>query len=194
MKITGTIYLITNLVNEKQYVGQTIAPLHKRLNHHLSKYSGCNALSSAIKKYGWENFEVTVLKECSDYFGLNILEIFYINSLNTLAPNGYNLIEGGKSTKRSAETRRRISESKRGAKNPMFGKRASLERRQNISKSLKGLKAGEHNHNSKLTKDDVVVIKARLNRKHTASAVAKDYNVSRGAITSIKLGRTWKSD
>ena len=90
----GVIYLITNMINGKSYVGQTIQKLSKRLSRH--KNDKRPGLGQAIQKYGWENFTHKILEECENREQLNEREIFWIAKLNTQTPNGYNLTSGGK--------------------------------------------------------------------------------------------------
>lgn len=82
------IYVITNLVNSKQYVG--------RNENDDSNYFGSGKyLNRAIKKYGKENFKKEILIDPSEIDSreeLALLESVSILSLNTLNPNGYNLI------------------------------------------------------------------------------------------------------
>lgn len=85
------IYLITNKVNGKQYVGQ----------HHYdgegmdASYKGSGVLlKQAYKKYGVENFTMEIIEYCSDFY-LDSLEVKYISDYNTKTPNGYNLTDGG---------------------------------------------------------------------------------------------------
>ena len=61
-----TIYLITNLVNGKWYVGQTIRPLEHRWERHLhvGKRDVKYHLYKSIKKYGVENFKIQKIEEC----------------------------------------------------------------------------------------------------------------------------------
>lgn len=88
------IYLVTNLINGKQYVGQTVQDLKKRWQGHQHG-SSCRVLSQAINKYGKDNFKIEVLDKAKTIDDLNTLEIKYINKLNTISPNGYNLQTGG---------------------------------------------------------------------------------------------------
>ena len=97
----AAIYKITNLVNNKIYIGQTINSIDKRFKKHLSQINCtniCSALYSAFAKYGKENFiiELIVSGEYSKD-ELNELEIFYIKKFDSLSPNGYNLQSGGNS-------------------------------------------------------------------------------------------------
>lgn len=58
----GKIYRITNLVNNKIYIGQTIRDLKVRFKQHCYK-KGCTYLHNAILKYGKENFKIELIEE-----------------------------------------------------------------------------------------------------------------------------------
>ena len=75
-----------------KYVGQTIQPLRERIWQH--KHHGELYVDQEIQRLGWENFTVEVLETCP-FKLLNAREIFWIASLNTKYPNGYNLTSGG---------------------------------------------------------------------------------------------------
>ena len=150
---TGTIYKISNLVNGKIYVGKTKQQLEKRMNQHKHNSKTVNSgISAAIRKYGWENFKVEVLEICP-IDKLDEREIFWIAKLNSKAPAGYNLTDGGDGNSNpSAETRARMSANHpdiSGKKNPNYGKhrKHSQQTRDKISAALKGEKApgyGKH--------------------------------------------------
>lgn len=100
----GYIYLITNNVNGKQYVGQTIRTIEERYKAHLrkSKNNKDNLyLYTAMNKYGANNFMVKEIEKiiCSTKKELSQLlnekEIYYIKAYNTRKPNGYNMTDGG---------------------------------------------------------------------------------------------------
>jgi group I intron endonuclease len=57
------IYSITNILNNKMYIGQSIH-CYKRFNQHSNSLKKCGAIYLAIKKYGIENFEFDILEEC----------------------------------------------------------------------------------------------------------------------------------
>lgn len=86
----GTIYLITNLINENKYVGQTVMQLNKRWLAHIqeSKTYSERPLYRAINKYGIENFKIKILEECNEDV-LSDREMYWIEKLNTYH-NGYN--------------------------------------------------------------------------------------------------------
>lgn len=95
MKRFGVIYLITNKLDGKQYVGQTKNSASSRFNDHCRDKRSSRYLSSSIQKYGRNNFILTELISCFDEKSLNDYETFFIKLFNTLNPNGYNLSMGG---------------------------------------------------------------------------------------------------
>ena len=94
------IYVITNKINNKQYVGKTTDTIEHRWKRHLidSRKRTCEKrpLYNAINKYGFENFTINVLEECS-IDDLSDKEQYWINKLNTYR-NGYNATLGGDGT------------------------------------------------------------------------------------------------
>lgn len=92
------IYLITNKVNGKQYIGQTIRTIEERWKGHISA-SKCqkdnNYFHNAIRKYGESSFEVSLLEEVEDRSLLDKKEQYYISKYNTYFPYGYNTTVGG---------------------------------------------------------------------------------------------------
>jgi group I intron endonuclease len=64
----GIIYLITNNINGKKYVGQTTTPLSYRFTNHKSDARNNRGyyLASAIRKYGEDNFKIEALFECNE--------------------------------------------------------------------------------------------------------------------------------
>jgi len=117
------IYKITHKLSGKSYIGQTIKLLLERWAEHCRTKSHCKVLNSAILKYGKEAFSIEKVAEYSNQEDLNNAEEYYVDFYNSLAPNGYNLRAGGGSKgKHSVETIERMSNSRMGNKNPMFGR------------------------------------------------------------------------
>ena len=93
------IYCFTNLINKKQYIGQSIN-IQNRKNQHYYRFKNPNdngysmPIHLAFRKYGWENFSFEILEECS-IEELDEKECFWIKEKNTLVPNGYNVLSGG---------------------------------------------------------------------------------------------------
>jgi group I intron endonuclease len=88
------IYLITNKINGKMYVGQTRNKLKERWAAH-KRCRDNMAIAKAIKKYGIEKFSIQVIDRCQTADELNKKEIDWIKHYGTLYPSGYNLQEGG---------------------------------------------------------------------------------------------------
>lgn len=115
------IYCFQNRINGKKYIGQAV-DLDRRLYEH-SYYlkrgrDKATALQRAVSKYGLDSFDIFVLEYC-DVDSLNDKEIYYISLYYSNDKGfGYNLSAGGNSGmvgyKHSDETKRRISESKKG--------------------------------------------------------------------------------
>lgn len=93
------------MVNGKQYVGQTSRTLEKRWKEHCDKHSKCLALHSAILKYGSENFTVQQIDVACNQIEADYKEHAWIERLNTLSPNGYNLKDGGSNGKHSEDVK-----------------------------------------------------------------------------------------
>ena len=63
----GYIYLITNKINKKQYVGQTGISIEERWRKHIDNSKNCpnkQIITMAIAKYGQENFSIEELAKC----------------------------------------------------------------------------------------------------------------------------------
>lgn len=138
----GYIYKIKNIINGMTYVGQTINSLEKRWKYHILPSSNCRYLKSAFKKYGIHNFEFKLICICFDS-DLNYFETKYIQTLNTIVPNGYNLREGGSNGRHNEETKKKISKTLTGRTDIIHAKTQlgiplSEETKKKISESLKG--------------------------------------------------------
>ena len=90
------VYSITNLINNKKYIGQS-KTISQRIRQHkpnLDTNTHHNRyLQRAWNKYGKGNFTFNVLCECSEK-ELNNKEIYFINFYDSIE-NGYNLKTGG---------------------------------------------------------------------------------------------------
>lgn len=147
------IYKITNKVNGKVYIGQTIRTLEERKQQHIqcAKNQVDRHLYAAMNKYGVENFEFEEIDKANTITDLNYLEVFYIIKYDSVR-KGYNMGYGGDNnvmfcdkTKikhsnkmRSDEVRNKISKSMKEyrKRNPFTD-----EHRKKLSEKAKG------NHN-----------------------------------------------
>lgn len=97
------IYKITNLINNKIYIGQS-THIKTRWKSHQNDYNNSNSsgyntmLYNAMRKYGIENFKFEILEECN-LEELNNKECYWIKYYNTYIGfencNGYNMTLGG---------------------------------------------------------------------------------------------------
>lgn len=157
------IYLIENQINYKIYIGIT-GNLNKRISTHKSiarKENRANnsAVHSAIRKYGWDNFDVLVLESTSNKEEAKKLEKYYISFFDTYNGIGYNCTAGGDSflcgkdhplygvqgedhpsygRHHSKRARKEISKKTSGENNPFYGKTHSKESRNKMSKNSEG--------------------------------------------------------
>ena len=113
------VYRITNTVNNKIYIGITTKSINIRWKEHCGQGF---LLYKSIKKYGQDNFKVEVVDTATCEQELQAKEVEWISNDNSMSPYGYNLTSGGELNKVHCEsTRRKMSEAKKGNKNPNFG-------------------------------------------------------------------------
>lgn len=92
--MTG-IYVITNTVNGKKYIGQSVN-ISQRWRAHRTRYQTENSyLYRAMRKYGLDSFTFEIIAECEEK-DLNDLEQYWISVYQSNNPDfGYNLTAGG---------------------------------------------------------------------------------------------------
>jgi group I intron endonuclease len=123
------IYLLTNIKNNKVYVGQTWLTLKARWGKDGVHYKGCTLLYNAILKYGCENFKYLLLTECDTQEEADRLENEYMIKYDSRNPAvGYNLKSGGSAGKHSEETKKIIGETGRGRKHSIESVRRRAEK------------------------------------------------------------------
>jgi group I intron endonuclease len=128
------IYLITNTINGKLYVGQAKS-LERRWGAHCnSTRRGCKYLiHCAMRKYGPAAFTTRVLVHASTQQELDEQEIVWIILMDSKAPHGYNMTDGGGGCNGrvlSAQTRRKIGIGNKG-------KLVSEATRRRLSRAIK---------------------------------------------------------
>ncbi len=154
MFIDPVIYCITNIVNDKQYVGQAINKNKRLRDHKIMLKAGKHKnkhLQNAHNKYGAENFIYTILEVIAD--GANLIERltareqYWIDILKTVDPYGYNLNPTAGSAigfKHSEETKLKWSEQRKGKKRSAeFSLKVSIQMKGKIVTEETKLKQSE---------------------------------------------------
>ena len=197
----GYIYKITNKIDNKIYVGQTIRDLERRWKEHLKKGSQCRYLKSAINKYGVDNFEFKLVCITFDN-NLDDMEIKYIEQYNCLVPNGYNLKIGGSSGTHHAETKQKISEALKkrysnGLTHPSshLGIPHSEIHKKKISESLKGRRLSQETINKIILSKKIYkiiqfdILGNRLNSFETCQEAAEYIGTTRANVNHCCTGK-----
>ena len=144
----NTIYLLENIINGKKYVGQTWYSCQNRMQKNGSGYRNSIYLYGALKKYGTSNFKYTILGTAQTQEEADLLEIFYIDKLDSRnSEKGYNIRAGGSAGKHSDETKSKISKS-------LTGLRRSEETCRKISKLHLGLRKPPHSEEWKINNSE----------------------------------------
>ena len=169
------IYKVTNLINNKIYIGQTKQDLKNRKRQHkyFLKKQNNNLFHNALRKYGFENFTWEILCECDSKEELDEMEFHYINQYRTFWKfsdcNGYNLTLGGEGTylhPLSKNARQKMRDAKLGKK----------QSRETVLKRVASRKNYKHSEKTK-QKIGAANKKPRPERRGKNSKVSKKYTV-----------------
>lgn len=167
----GYIYKITNLINNKLYIGKTSQTVEKRWKNHYyeaRRWKKCqdtgadfgynSRLYPAMIKYGYENFTIQLIEAVDSLEALNSREKYWVDFYDT-RNNGYNIAAGGtggfflgcKHTPEAIEKlriaatgRKQSPESIAKSADAKRGKRASQEAREKMRNAKLGKKTGKH--------------------------------------------------
>lgn len=120
--MAGTIYLVTNNLNGKQYVGQTVM---------VDNCAGHGKMiRQAYKKYGKQNFDYQAVRSyIPDANTMNYLERFWIQTIGCRIPNGYNIEHGGRRGGKIADETRAVLSAKSKGNQYRLGTKQSPETR-----------------------------------------------------------------
>ncbi len=107
-----TIYKITNLLNNKKYIGQTMRPVKQRWSEHVRERDD-SPIHRAIKKYGKDNFKFEIIETVETPQQADEREQYWIEYYKTAIPKygneyGYNLTLGGEGTLRISDTQKQF--------------------------------------------------------------------------------------
>lgn len=137
------VYRAKNKINNKSYIGITTKTLeHRKITHQKAAKYVNRKFYTTINKYGFDNFEWSVLEECNNVTELEQREQYYIEKYNSVN-NGYNLTTGGEVAKEYSEESKQLMREARvewhkSNRNGFKGKTHTDEVRKQISEKLKG--------------------------------------------------------
>ena len=168
------VYQIRNKTTGKVYIGSTVNIKHRWRHHHRMLRLGRHRspyLQRAWNKYGPDDFEFTILEVVDDESVLLQREQEWMDTTQCCDPSlGYNLSPTAGNT---------------------LGIFPNEATRKKLSKALKGKNIGSKHGTSKLTEEQVAVIKVRIVAGDTLESIAQDYDVCFQTIGLIKTGCTW---
>lgn len=197
------IYKITNTETGMSYIGKTEKDFNRRFRQHLNALKAQRHpnkyLQHSYNKYGSDKFSFEIIEafEPDEDVNLNELEQYYIELYDTYN-NGYNLTKGGEGTLGfylSEETRRKLSEAKKGYIPWNKGKSGiytpSEETRRKVSKTNKGVFVGEEHSQATITEKQAHEICKLLEKGLSVSKIAKILGVKESVVHHIRFGNSW---
>lgn len=207
MKIAG-IYKITNLIDGKIYIGQTVNYEKRKRSHksHLLNNKHCNShLQRAFNKYGEDSFKIELIQKC-DIDELDDLEKFYIEKYNCCDEDyGYNMMYGGQQYRKfTPEVREKMSRGRKGMKFSEEHKRKisialknvtpskeSIEKMK-LTKKLNPTCVGEENFNAVISDSTAEKIINDLVKNKAVKELENKYNVTADIIYNLMYNKSYK--
>lgn len=209
------IYVIRNTVNNKCYVGQSVDYLYRFRKHkeeaRRNNYKYKSVLYNAMNDLGIDKFYVELLE--SQVENYNEREIYWINKLNTIRPNGYNLAKGGdwypnlsgvlhhNATITSEQKLKEIYDALLNTEQTL----TEIAKQHNVKYGVisdinKGLTYAQEGYDYPLR--DFVLNKNELDRltfdlkysNYSYNELAQMYNISFNQVKAINYGNSWRRD
>jgi len=177
MKNYHYVYITTNVITGKQYVGD-----HTTSNLNDEYLGSGKYFQNALKKYGKQNFKKEILEHFNTKEESFNAQEKYIKEYNTLIPNGYNIsIKGGYGIPGSflnEDTKNKIRKSQTGIKKKqqminVYGEEEGIKRYENFIKKQKETNKGR-NLGIKRTSEHIEKNRqAKLGTKHSEETKEK---------------------
>ncbi len=198
------IYKITNDINGKIYIGQTIN-VKRRFTEHCQRKDD-SLIHNAIIKYGKEHFIIETLGFFEDY---NEKEKYYINLFHSKTPLGYNMTDGGEepprmigeanpNSKISAEVAEQIQKDLLNLNLP----RKSIRKKYGISENIlrhiiEGNSWRKEELSYPLRPPETIILEQKVERAKqllretnlSQKEIAKTLQVSRSFVTMVNIGQ-----
>lgn len=194
--MNGIIYKITNKINGKVYIGQTIQSLKDRWYRHCAKKNLSDNemnmhIKRAILKYGKENFTIEILEECNSTL-LNERERFYISYFNSYQ-DGYNSTLGGQDGAKPLQTSNEIQKEVVELYKCGFSLR-TIGKEYNIDKTtVKGILIKYNiplntTRTYKLSQEDREEIISKINNGISRTQIMEEYHISKSYLSQLITG------
>lgn len=217
------VYFIKNKINNKLYVGSTknfkIRIIQHKSDLNLNRHSN-SRLQLDCNLYGSKSFEFIIAEENIKSDQRYEKEQYYIDCYNLSEPDkGYNIainarcaMKNRKHSKESLElmsiahknisdeTRLKMSKSQKGRKRSLesiektVSKLRGVPRSEEIKIKISKSQSGSKCVHSKLSYEDVLDIKKRLNSNEKQKDIAKTYNIHPSVISKIVHNKRYKED
>lgn len=189
------IYRITNKINGKSYIGQSVN-IEERFKHHKKyrrKDEDGKLLYRSINKYGIENFSFEIIDICKKE-ELDEKEIYYIKKYESFK-NGYNMTKGGESLCGYTFSKKSIQKRVKSVKNYYSKNKRSAESREKVRKSLIEFyknnpdarkKIGESSRGRRLSKEAIEKMKETKRKNCCGEKTVFQYNPNGGYVGVYK--------
>jgi group I intron endonuclease len=190
------IYKVTNILNQKVYIGQSVNPRSRWRRHQSDAKLGKDKkhFARAIRKYGSHNFIVEVIVQSKSLEDIDQAEIDCIKQYRSSDNNyGYNIALGGNGKRIvSEETKKKISKIR-------TGQQATEETKNRMSRSMLGKNKGTNNgmfgkkpSHAKLTQKQALDVRAKyLEGTFSMQNLADMFDVSKKTILNIIRNRVY---
>jgi group I intron endonuclease len=197
------LYKLTNEINGKTYIGQTINP-EQRWSNNGYQYRESKILFNAIKKYGFQNFKKEILCEYETQEEINNAEIQTISEYKQQGKAEYNIAGGGHcntfkymSKEEILQVREKMSESHKGLQcgknHPMYGKHHTEEAIKKIKENRPDTSGKNHpmygKHHTEESKILISQNSARLSGKEHPMYGKKHTEESRTKMSESHKGK-----
>lgn len=200
------IYLITNSVTGKYYVGAT-CNLRRRLSEHKSDLrlnkSKNERLQSDYNKYGESSFKMEILEIIDDYNKVAERESYYISQYDS-CDNGYNMTYGGENFGAHRASQVVLDKMSKAMMGNDYGKgkHRSFEQRKHYSETWYSSRSKEYldkhfkclrEARRKVSEIDAINIRYRYLCSESPSEILKDYSIlSIHGLSKICRNESWK--
>lgn len=172
----GFIYITTNILNSKMYIGKRIYDERGAWKTYLG--SGV-LLRKAIGRYGKKNFKREIIDYADTPEELNEKERHWIKHHDAIKSDKfYNIASGGNG----------------GYLLDGYSEEEIMSIKERHKSAIqKAAKQGKMCTNNKLSKSDVIAISSRIHNNECLADIARDYGVSEMTISDIKNKRSWRN-